>query len=80
MPLSQNATLTSRYYCDPSHGACFFEHLADGAILKQEKRVFVPANFMTGAVTVQIGHDPQSGASFTGAVRTLSVDPGCRVN
>ena len=80
VPLSQNATLTSRYYCDRSHGACFFEHLADGAMLKQEKRVFVPANFITGAVTVQIGHDPQNGASFTGTVRTLSVDPGCRVN
>ncbi|MEZ4555752.1 MAG: hypothetical protein R2854_04755 [Caldilineaceae bacterium] len=80
VPLDQNRHAHSRY-CDRSHGACFFEHLAkNGAMLKQEKRVFVPANFITGAVTVQIGYDPQSGASFTGTVRTLSVDPGCRVN
>lgn len=77
---SQDPVLTSRYECDKANGTCFFVHLADGAKISEEKRMFVIPQFYTGAVTVPIGYDSTSGEAFSGILRSLTVDPGCRVN
>lgn len=79
-PASQVSTLSSHYFCDEANGACYFEHFADGNQIKQEKRLFTPSYFNTGAVTVYIGYNPSTAQVFQGTMNHVDVDPGCRVN
>lgn len=79
-PAGQVSTLSSHYFCDEANGACYFEHFADGNQIKQEKRLFTPSFFTTGAVTAYVGYDPSSGQIFQGTMTHVDVDPGCRVN